>query len=193
MESIQGKALVASPYLMDPNFLRSVVYIHRHNDEGAIGLILNRPMTMTVGDLLEQLLDSPIQSTSHVYTGGPVEGPLMLLHDQAHDEAELNLDVDEEEIANEAGICLTTDQAKIVSFCKNADQRFRVFDGYSGWSPGQLEKEMQGGGWLVWNITPDDIFSNEEEIWEKAIRQIGRDILSTRIHPSRIPDDPAYN
>ncbi len=79
MESVQGLALVASPYLTDPNFLRSVVYLLRHDEEGAIGLILNRPTHTSIGELLEQLSGEPVENELPVYYGGPVDGPLMLL------------------------------------------------------------------------------------------------------------------
>ncbi len=195
MAILEGKALVASPYLMDPNFMRSVVYIHRHNDDGALGFILNRPMEITVGELLEQLLELKVPGQSKVYTGGPVEGPLMLLYEQAVAQAAFEFGIEEEpdEKANHLGIQLTTDQAKIIQTCKHDQGRYRVFDGYAGWSPGQLEQEMQEGGWLVWELSLDDVFSSVEELWEQAIRTIGRDILKSSIKAARIPDDPAYN
>jgi putative transcriptional regulator len=182
MTSIQGKALVASPYLMDPNFMRTVVYVFRHDEEGAFGLILNRPTKMTVEDLLAQL-EQAVETEAPVFCGGPVDGPLMVIHERA----------DFAELPSEDGIYLTTDQSHIIQLCQADEGRFRVFDGYSGWSSGQLDSELEGGGWLVWDIDRDSIFSDEEEIWEHAVRKIGRDILAAKIDPARIPDDPAYN
>ncbi len=72
--SMQGKALVASPYLTERNFNRSVVFILRHDEEGAFGLILNRPTTITVGDLMEQFLGHPVKHEAPIFSGGPVEG-----------------------------------------------------------------------------------------------------------------------
>jgi len=83
MESIEGKALVASPYLTERNFFRSVVYILRHDEDGAFGLILNRPTELTVGDLMERFLDNPHTNPEPIYNGGPVEGPLLVVHDRA--------------------------------------------------------------------------------------------------------------
>jgi putative transcriptional regulator len=185
MESIQGRALVASPYLTDPNFLRSVVYILRHDEEGAIGLVLNRPLGTTIGELLEQLTEQAVDNSQPVFCGGPVDGPLMMLQ-CCRDGSE------DHEV-----IYVASDQARITNLCggesKSSSDRYRVFDGYSGWGAGQLESEMKQGGWLVWDATPDDIFSCPDLLWQRALRCIGRDILAGGIDPSRIPVDPAYN
>ena len=183
MESIQGHALVASPYLTEPNFLRSVIYILRHDEEGAIGLILNRPTETTVGDLLEHLSGNPVENTCPVYCGGPVDGPLMLLH--------------RKEQGQETDICVDSDQERILATCSGNNpeclDNYRVFDGYSGWGGGQLEGELKSGGWLIWDIAPDQVFGDSESLWQSAIREIGRDILAGGIDRSRIPEDPAFN
>jgi len=185
METIQGRALVASPYLTDPNFLRSVVYILRHDEEGAIGLILNRPMQTTVGELLEQLTEETVVNCQPVYCGGPVDGPLMML--QACGTEELDGQI----------VYVASDQERITSVCAEHNQTnsacYRVFDGYAGWGAGQLENELRQGGWLVWDVQPCQIFSDAEELWQIALREIGRDILAGGIDPARIPVDPAIN
>lgn len=183
MESVQGRALVASPYLTDPNFLRSVVYMLRHDDEGALGLILNRPMQACIGSLLGQLTDEPIDNDRPVYCGGPVDGPLVLL--QAIRENDT------------CALCVASEQSRILQTCQQQDdaptEDYRLFDGYSGWGAAQLEDELRTGGWLLWDIEPQHVFSDPEQLWETAVQQIGRDILSGGIDPSRIPDDPAFN
>lgn len=190
MESVQGLALVASPYLTDPNFLRSVIYMLRHDEEGAIGLILNRPMHTTVGELLEQLSGEEVENDQPVYYGGPVDGPLMLLQECTQEE--------------EPSIFIASDQKRILDICRpNASSpsakegsckgQYRVFDGYAGWAPDQLDEELRGGGWLVWNIQPQQLYADPEELWQSALKQIGRDILSRGIAPSKMPPDPAYN
>ncbi|MCR9293316.1 MAG: YqgE/AlgH family protein [bacterium] len=181
MESIQGLALVASPNLTDPNFMRSVVYIVKHDEDGALGLVLNRPTDMTVGCLLEQLADCKLCNNGRVYCGGPVDGPLVMLQQVQIDERPL--------------LAVASDQERILEACQQecGERQYRIFDGYSGWGAGQLEYELHRGGWLIWDIQPEDVFSDPEQIWQAAIRQIGRDILAGSIDPSRIPDDPAYN
>ncbi len=184
MENVQGHALVASPYLTDPNFLRSVVYILRHDEEGAIGLVLNRPTQTDIGSLLEQLTETPLHNTSPVFYGGPVDGPLMMLF-QCPSEGDTT------------AIHVASDQHKIVEICGNVDgsgiEKYRVFDGYSGWGAQQLDNELKHGGWLVWDIQPEQVFADPDELWQFVIRQIGREILSGGIDPSRIPEDPAFN
>ncbi len=185
METIQGRALVASPYLTDPNFLRSVVYILRHDEEGAVGLILNRPMQTTVGELLEQLTEEIVVNFQPVYSGGPVDGPLMML--QACSGSQLGNQI----------VYVASDQERITRVCAEQNQAntlgYRVFDGYAGWGAGQLESELRQGGWLVWDVQPCQIFADPEELWQLALREIGRDILAGGIDPLKIPHDPAIN
>lgn len=186
MESLQGQALVASPYLTDPNFLRSVVYLLRHDEEGAIGLILNRPLQTTVGELLEELTEQPVQNERPVFCGGPVDGPLMLL--QACDQAPV------------PSVYIASDQERILEICglpgaatESQSGVYRVYDGYAGWAAGQLEDELRSGGWLVWGIPPDQLFAETDELWLTAVRQIGREILAGGIDPAKMPKDPAFN
>lgn len=185
MNSVQGQALIASPYLTDPNFMRSVVYIIRHDADGALGLILNRPMQTRIGQLLEQLCEQEIENELPVYCGGPVDGPLVLL------EAIWDGDT--------AAVCVASEQQRILDVCRQNGQppqpteHYRLFDGYAGWSPGQLDSELQSGGWMVWDIQPHQVFSDPDALWELAKREIGREILAGGIDPARIPEDPACN
>lgn len=186
---VQGQALVASPYLTDPNFLRSVVYVLRHDEDGAIGLLLNRPLGTTIGSLLEHLTEVPLHNDLPVYYGGPVDGPLMML---------------QRKLSTECGTSMyvASDQERILQVCSGESQAnggepevelYRVFDGYSGWSAGQLDAELRSGGWLLWDIPADQVFGDPETLWQHAIRQIGRDILAGGIDPSKMPEDPAFN
>ncbi|MEZ6135677.1 MAG: YqgE/AlgH family protein [Pirellulaceae bacterium] len=183
MESIQGRALVASPYLTDSNFLRAVVYILKHDEDGAIGLILNRPMQTTVGALLEQCTENKISNDQPVYCGGPVDGPLMVLQCVRGDGGEV--------------VLVGSEQDQIVEVCSRPNDdptlQYRVFDGYSGWGDGQLDAELRAGGWLLWDIEPSQIFGDCNDLWKTAVREIGRDILASGIDPERMPVDPAYN
>jgi putative transcriptional regulator len=80
MGTLEGRLLIASPFLSDPNFFRSVVFIVRHNDEGAFGLVLNRPGTMRLEAVLEEARGQQSKRCDAIYLGGPVEGPLLALH-----------------------------------------------------------------------------------------------------------------
>src|SRR5688572_22739803 len=83
VNSLQGQVLVASPDLLDPNFLRAVVLIVQHNEQGALGLILNRRTHAKLKQVWEQVSPQPCESEEYVHAGGPVEGPLMALHTNA--------------------------------------------------------------------------------------------------------------
>ncbi|MCA9126601.1 MAG: YqgE/AlgH family protein [Planctomycetales bacterium] len=183
MGSVQGKALVASPYLTDPHFLRSVVYVLQHDDQGAIGLLLNRPTNRTIGELLRQLSGDEFSNHAHVYWGGPVDGPVMLLQ-VCHD-------------PQGVGVYAASDPEQILRIVANPEcselSNYRLFDGYSGWGAGQLEDELKAGGWLVWDIEPGKILADSDDLWESAVKAIGRDILAGGIDPSKMPEDPAYN
>src|SRR5687768_5273835 len=80
MKSLQGQLLIASPKLFDPNFFRSVVLLVQHTDAGALGLVLNRPLEMTINDAWGQVSETPCDATGFLHQGGPCEGPLMVLH-----------------------------------------------------------------------------------------------------------------
>ena len=80
MESLEGQLLLASPQLLDPNFVRTVVLLVEHNDMGAFGLIINRPTGTTVQELWKQVGESPCKNQQPVHSGGPVKGPVMAIH-----------------------------------------------------------------------------------------------------------------
>ena len=161
----------------------------RHDEEGAIGLILNRPTHTSIGALLEQLSGEAVENELPVYYGGPVDGPLMLLQECTQE--------------HEPSIFIASDQERILDIChpdrtpsnhpKHCGGRYRVFDGYAGWAAEQLDDELRGGGWLRWHIKPDQMFADPEDLWQDAIKQIGRDILAGGIDISKMPEDPAYN
>src|SRR5579862_3038431 len=80
MTSIQGKLLLASPRLLDPNFVRTVVLMIQHNEQGALGLVVNRPLQITLDEVCEQSLGETYDLDDSIYQGGPCDGPLMVLH-----------------------------------------------------------------------------------------------------------------
>src|SRR3712207_1277597 len=80
MQSLQGQFLVAAPKLRDPNFFKAVVLIVQHNDDGALGLIVNRPLDVTIEKAWEQVSELPCQAEGHLHQGGPCPGPLMVVH-----------------------------------------------------------------------------------------------------------------
>ena len=83
MKSLQGQLLIASPKLFDPNFFRSVILLVQHGENGALGLVLNRPLEMTIANAWEQVSEMPCEATGFLHQGGPCDGPLMVLHTDA--------------------------------------------------------------------------------------------------------------
>ena len=137
-DSLRGKLLIASPALVDPNFARTVVFITEHNDDGAMGIVLNRPSESSVESVVPQLAE--IAGGEPIYVGGPVQPEaLVLLAEFSNPEAAAwivvadvglaSADVDLDELAD-------------------AVRRGRVYAGYSGWGEGQLEAEIEIDSWI---------------------------------------------
>jgi putative transcriptional regulator len=179
-ESTQGKLLLASPKLADPNFSRSVVLMIQHNDQGALGLILNRPLPISVQKACEHSLGESCEVEGVLHQGGPCEGPLMVLHGN-----EMVKDADVL-----PGVFFTTEKSKIESLLKHQNGRARYFVGYAGWSPGQLEEEMELESWVVADAAPDNVFDDQSNLWATLVR---KQHLGQWVDPSRIPDDPSVN
>jgi putative transcriptional regulator len=183
MKSLKGHFLVASPRLADSNFYRSVVLMVQHDAEGAMGLVLNRQTSSTIAELWHLMSETECPSQEAVFVGGPVSGPLLAVH--SHDE------FDELEIL--PGVYFATDQESVVEIVTDPHGPFRLFVGYSGWSAGQLEGELEAGGWLIDVATREDVFSDHGDLWNRIARRIGLDILAPTIKNVRIPDDPSVN
>lgn len=184
MKSYQGMALVASPYLSDPNFMRSVVYILQHSEEGAVGLVLNRPLNISIGELLSELTTQTVQNGDPVYYGGPVDGLVLMMRS--------TIDVGHEGKA----VFIASDHDRITKIAdreQGDSHSLRIFDGYSGWGPSQLDSEMDEGSWLIWDIQPDQLFGEPNELWQTAVRHIGREVIARGVAGVDMPTDPSRN
>lgn len=177
-----GILLIADPFLKDPNFLRSVVLLCEHQDEGSFGFVLNRPAGTTLDELVPELEGF----TFPVYDGGPVQkNTLHFLHRQPElitGGQEIIKDVywggDFEEVIRQ-----------LISG-KIEQQHIRFFLGYSGWSSGQLAQEMEEKTWLTVEAKRQLVFhANTGEIWKDAVRQLGGE-YEVLIH---YPIDPQLN
>lgn len=167
-KNVEGKLLVASPHLKDSNFFRTVILMVRHSEEEAFGVILNRPTEHRLKDVITMVSDSECVHDLPIHYGGPVEGPLMAVHDLP----------DQTEDAVRDGISLSIQQSTILDLVARSNVRLKVFDGYSGWGPGQLDDEISAGGWLVAEATSELVFSDAQTLWENVIREINREILA---------------
>ena len=183
MTSIQGSLLVASPHLSDPNFFRSVVLVVQHDAEGAFGLILNRCTENCVGEVTELVSPEGCSAGLRIQHGGPVQGPLTGIHtNPAYSENELL-----------PGLYFTADEASLSELIQGSDHLLLVFSGYAGWMGGQLESELQAGGWFRTLASVDDVFSEQVDLWQRIARRIGLEILAPSIDCDRVPTDPSLN
>ncbi len=189
MQSLQGQLLVATTRLIDPNFYRTVVLIIQHDEEGAFGVVLNRPSRKSVSELWEEICDEPCGHAGPVYIGGPVSGPVLALH--------TDVVSSQDEILPGLFLAADRDQLRRLICDHNEDARHlvRVYVGYSGWGPGQLEKELAEGSWHVASASLDDVFMEGEcgGLWETVTRRLGRSVLAPVLDAVPVPDDPSLN
>lgn len=180
--TLEGQLLVAMPSMTDRRFARSVVYICAHSEEGAMGLIVNqRARNISAPDLLERLGistrgdDDVVANeilTLSIQVGGPVEtGRGFVLHSSDYFSNDSTL-------AIEQGVCLTAtiDILKAIAQGRGPNRAILTL-GYSGWSPGQLENEIQTNGWLNCPADPDIIFDDDlESKYSRAMAKLGIDL-----------------
>lgn len=163
-ESLAGRLLVAVPGMLDPNFTRTVVLMVEHTPEGAVGLVLNRP---TEADLLDHLPAwwSAAVIPRVVFVGGPVgEGGGIGL---ARGTGSAPLE-GWPEVLGVRAVDLEVEPDP------DSGLEARVFTGYSGWGPGQLESELSSNGWFVVDALAEDVFTpNPEGLWEGVLRRAG--------------------
>lgn len=178
MSYLAGRLLVASPRLVDPNFARTVVALLNHDEEGAMGLVINRPTELSVADHLPQWADR-LASPPVVFYGGPVEQSVAIGLGQGRD-----AEAGATPIAGVSMINLTEEEGEEI---KGA---VRVFAGYSGWGPGQLEDEIDEESWIVTPGSSGDVFSlSPDRLWAKVLKRQGGQIALL----ASMPLDPQMN
>jgi putative transcriptional regulator len=178
MPSLKGQLLIASPRLMDPNFVRAVVLLVQHDDNGSLGLILNRPLDVTLKDVVRETMSEELDVDGTLSQGGPCEGPLMTLHD---DPMRSQIDV---------GDGVTADPEDVAAILRDPGERARFFVGYAGWGAGQLEGELEIGSWLQTPATPEQVFAPGTRLWQKWVTILTGEL---NVKPQSLPDDPSLN
>jgi putative transcriptional regulator len=181
MDSARGKLLIAGPALLDPNFWRTVVLVVEHNEEGALGLVLNRPSETNVADAvpqLEELLDPEDQ----LYIGGPVQPSAVIVLARFEDPGDAAL--------------LAFDDVGVLGTEAQLDEpvagvrQGRAFVGHAGWGPGQLDGELERGDWILEPATLRDAFSAApQELWSEVLTRKGGSYALV----ARMPPDPSVN
>jgi len=184
MKSLQGHLLIAAPKLRDPNFFRSVVLLVQHDEQGSLGLVLNRPLDVSVRSAWKQLSQAPCEIDGTLHQGGPCEGCLMALH----------TDVEASDMEVTEGVQFSTTKDAIEHLVSHGHGRsVRLFVGYAGWSPGQLEAELADGSWLSLPADFDRVFDAKSHGWEHLLRKVSREALLQFMDPKIVPEDPRVN
>ncbi len=181
MESLTGRLLVATPALRDPNFERTVVLLVAHEEGGALGVVLNRATEVPVAEVLGgwgSLADEP----AVVFEGGPVQPEAAIcLARTRPGAAELP------GFSRVSGAIGTVDLSGDPEALREDVVGVRVFAGYAGWSPGQLEGEIEGGSWFVFDALPGDAFAaRPDDLWPMVLRRQGGLLAAVAHYPSDV-------
>jgi len=177
VDSLQGQLLISSPILVDPNFRRTVVLMTHHDEEGAMGLVLSRPSDILVSDAVPELADLPAAGEL-VYVGGPVQPEAVVVLIEHESEPETPI------VGNVAFMQAGSDVEELDAV------RARVFAGYSGWGPGQLEGELDESSWIVVPAEPEDVFAPDpDELWRTVLQRKGGKFALI----ATMPYDPKLN
>jgi putative transcriptional regulator len=181
MDTARGKLLIAGPSLLDPNFWRTVVLIVEHTDEGALGLVLNRPSETTVRDAVPQL-EELVDLDSMLYIGGPVQPSSVIVLARLEDPGDAAL--------------LAFDDIGVIGASDTSDEpapgvrQGRAFVGHAGWGPGQLDSELERGDWITEPARREDAFSEDApELWPSVLTRMGGSYALV----ARMPPDPTVN
>jgi putative transcriptional regulator len=175
-ESLAGSILLAHPVLRDPNFRKTAVLMSTHGPEGAMGVVLNRPLGKRLGELKGDFALGPLSETP-IYTGGPVQTDQLILAawHSSGDAFQLHFGIDPD---------------KAIQMLSDGSTRIRAYLGYSGWSAGQLENELKCGTWIVAS-PPADLFERpmQDELWRSLLSEEGDQwrLLADE------PDEPGKN
>lgn len=171
LETLAPGLLIASPSLKDPNFDHTVILMCMHNDQGAMGLVVNRPAPITTYEIFRQLGMPSNGADQSAMTGGPVavESALLLYEaDQASEERD-------DEIAVFEQLRLCPGQHVLEAIARgDGPARFHIFLGHSGWGPGQLERELALGAWIPASVHVDLLWDAPvDDRWQRALQAEG--------------------
>ena len=197
MKSLQGHLLIASPRMDDPRFDRTVILMLKHDETGAVGIILNRPMRENakgpwqIIDILASRDDRCIQ------VGGPVAGPLIVLHGNHSglSNSRRGSDGDENQESNvpPSGVFVIQEPEQLQALLEQTSQPLQFFVGHAGWQSGQLENEIDAGAWITTPAVPDFVFGHHEDMWIAALKQTERCFYSDVLGITGFPADVTWN
>lgn len=178
---MRGQLLVAGPTLLDPNFHRTVVLVCEHDDDGAMGLVLNRPSPIPADHAIPEL-GAALADEDRLWVGGPVQTTsVVVLADFAGADVEAVL------VREQVGLVLPDADLDSVG---QSVARARAFLGYAGWGPGQLDAEIERDDWILADFSADDAFTDDADgLWAEVLDRKGGEyaLLAT------MPPDPSLN
>lgn len=172
-ESLAGQLLIAAPSMSDA-FHRAVVLVVEHNDEGAFGLILNHPAEATLAEVADELAER-LGGEHVLHVGGPVQPNAVTAIGEHLDPAAAT-----KLVVGDVGMVDLDDPPELL--------RVRVFAGYAGWGPGQLDGELEAEAWIVEPAAPDDPFA-DGDLWSEVLARKGGEFALL----ARMPADPSLN
>ena len=174
-----GRLLVAAPQLADPNFSRTVVLVIEHDEPGAVGVVLNHPLRVEVGEILAPWSDlAEAAPPGVIFSGGPVSPDAVIALGRPADAEPTGA---WRPVVSGAGVI---DLSVAPEDQPLALAGVRLFSGYSGWGPGQLEQELEEGGWLVVEAIAVDVFAAEpEELWHDVLQRQGGRLAMLAAYP----------
>jgi putative transcriptional regulator len=183
--SLQSHLLIATDNLAAP-FDRAVVLLVRHQSDGALGLILNRRTTVLLRETWGKLSELPCRREAPIFLGGPCEGPLVALHTE---KTLLDFEV-------LPGLYFSAAKSSLEALVAKSEQdlpQIKFFAGYSGWSAGQLESEIEQGSWSVLPAQLDHVFGADDELWKQASRYVADASWRTLLGVKQLPSDLRAN
>jgi putative transcriptional regulator len=180
VQSLKGHLLVAGPSLIDPNFHRSVVLVGEHSEEGAMGVILNHPSEATVAEAVPELAGL-VAGSDVVYVGGPVQpSAIVVLAEFVEPDRAGSL------VLESVGFL----PAEVDPSNLGELVRARVFAGYEGWGPRQLDAELAESSWIVEPALPQDVFTaGSDDLWSEVLKRKGGPFGVLAL----MPPDPSQN
>jgi putative transcriptional regulator len=182
MKSLQGHLLVASPDMVNSPFSETVILVLQHTDQGAWGVVLNRPAEASIRDLWQQVGDQPCEIDRPVNMGGPISGPVIAVH---HCEPLA-------EAVVPPGVFVASQRDSLEQLVHQTEHPFRLFVGHSGWIAGQLNDELAHGVWLTTPATLEYVFGDEDQLWQQALQAIGRRFTQS-LNIKHVPTDVSLN
>lgn len=171
-DHFEGCILVASPTWSSQMYGRSVCLLVHHGKEGSVGVFLNRSFPETPAELWKHLAGEKAADGSQprLHFGGPMSGPVIAVHDQP----------DLAEYTSVDGVYMAAQLENLQRLVQSQEEaEVRIIIGQATWKPGELEAELRDGKWLPMPVSPQLVFSSEDEMWSRAIRQIGNHFVAS--------------